>query len=155
MLVKFCKNWDVFPWRLVLPYIVKDIWVYPAAQPGFRFGRGDILRARTRKGSGGPSPPPGRQKTWKVAKKFLKKIAKMDYLRDISKKVKKTRFKFSRFRRKTHLFGKVLRKISKISRKKFQWNFFCKNPLFWSIFKITSKPCVRFSPVLTKNTIGW
>ena len=57
--------------------VQRDTFSIPAAPPGFRFGGGDILGGRPRRGSGGGAPPPpGRQKMLKISKKFLKKIAK-------------------------------------------------------------------------------
>ena len=73
----------------------------------------------------------------------------MDYFRRFFKKLKKLSVKFSLFGGKTQLCGKSLTKLSKISLKKH------KKALFWSIFKIISIPCVKFSGILTKNRIVW
>ena len=55
---------------------------------------------------GGPrAEPRGCQKILKICKEILKKTAKMDYFRRFSKELKKHFVKFSRFRRKTQLFG--------------------------------------------------
>ena len=73
----------------------------------------------------------------------------MDYVSRFFKKFKNPWVKLSRFGRKTQLFGKFLRKSSKTSLEN------SKNALSWSISKIISKPCVRFSHVLAKNSIVW
>ena len=73
---------------------------------------GNILGGRPRRGSGGGAEPRGRQKISKISKKFLKKIAKMDYFRRFFQKIKNPRVKFSRFGRKTQLLG-IFEKIFK------------------------------------------
>ena len=51
--------------------------------------QGEHFRGRHRKGSRGGGPEG--QKIFKISKKVLKKIAKMDYVRRFFKKIKKSR----------------------------------------------------------------
>ena len=57
-----------------------------AAPPGYRFG-GSISVVGLVGGPGEEPPPHGLEKFLKISKKILKKIAKMDYCRRVSKKV--------------------------------------------------------------------
>ena len=61
--------------------------------------------------------PPDARKFWKFPKNLSRKLQKMDYFRRFFKNIKKPGITFSRFGRKTQLFGKFLTKFSKISLK--------------------------------------
>ena len=89
------------------------------APPGFRFGGGDILGGRPRRGSGGGAPrtPENFENFQTISQENCKKWI---ILGDFSKKLKNPCVKFSRFGRKTQLCGEFLRKFSKISLKKAQ-----------------------------------
>ena len=81
-----------------------------------------------------------------IWKKFLKKIAKMDYFRRFFKKIKNPALNFRALDEKPNCVGYFWKFFQR-----FLWEKRTKNAIFWSIFKIRSKLCVKFSRVLTKN----
>ena len=110
---------------------------------------GNILGGRLRRGSAGLSPPDARE-IMKICKKFIKKIAKIDYFSAIfQKKIENPALNFRAFGRKTQLFGNFLKKFQKFLEKIAKMHYF---RLFSTKFQ---KPRVNFSRVWTKNTNCW
>ena len=100
-------------------------------------------------GPGGGRSPPDARKFWKFPKNFSRKLQKMDYFRRFFKKIKNSALNFRALHEKPNCLGNFWEKFERFLWKKH------KNALFWCIFKIISKSCVKFSRVLTKNTIVW